>query len=226
GACCPTCFGIVCKPALNTVVALVRRPHQCDKDIHVQQVNGHLVLASRSRTCSVVTRGESGGKSKTRIPLTMRGGWDARIPLRTSSETARPRPNVRFLAYAFTSGRTSSSRFRVVLIVFRDVTMALLMLLLPMISSISEHLMLRLSRPCASYQHPPDPRKTGNSKYGASQPFGSCKGAAQTRGIAKGRSKSLLIDRLIFLKCLLPGALSRQEAHQGFGRQGAAVQRE
>src|SRR5262249_7344934 len=114
--CRPTIFGFICQPALGACMTFVGRPHESDKHIYIEQMYAHSPLASKSRTCLLVIRGESGGRSNTRIPFTNRVGWDALIPRRTSSETALLRPRERFLAYCFTRGRMSSSKFRVVLI--------------------------------------------------------------------------------------------------------------
>src|SRR4029077_5340021 len=91
GAGRPTGLGVICKPVLHAGVSFVRRPHQGQEDVDIKQVDSHSPFASRSRTCFVVMRGESSGKSNTRIPFTNLVACDAVIPLRTSTETALTR---------------------------------------------------------------------------------------------------------------------------------------
>src|ERR1700687_306866 len=93
------------------------RPNQRDQDVHIHQVCAHA-SDSRSFTCVVVTTGESGGRSNTRNPLTMRVGRRTVKPRRTSSETALPTDMERLCAYVLMQRKTSSSSESVVRIPF------------------------------------------------------------------------------------------------------------
>src|SRR5438093_2125906 len=95
---CPSSLRRLFKPSLGCLMELVRRPHQRDERVHVEQARLHSGFDSSSRTFLHVTFGESPGRSKTCCPFTSRVGRLVSNPFRTRSETARPRLTDRLFA--------------------------------------------------------------------------------------------------------------------------------
>src|SRR5216684_1006719 len=94
----PSLVRFPAEPILRLQMAFMGGPHQCDEHVDVEQEGAHFWSASSSRTFFMLTRGDSGGRSKTCTPFTKRVGRGTVNARRTNSDTALPRASERLAA--------------------------------------------------------------------------------------------------------------------------------